>query len=415
MKKIIQTITIFIFASLFILACEQQKLPLPVPNVAPTTFGASDTNYVELSPVWDAATIGYQFSNPQDITIGPDGIIFVADAGNNRIVALSKAGQLVSSNGLGSLTSVTGPYAVALDSKLNVLIANGTNTLYCWNQYLNVAEFDSVSDRAVFFDSAKNDTVLLTLEQYIEKAFTGQQLPQFRYFIYNQNAELFHKVTQMYPIYEDEQVDAQINGVAAGTYGSDQVYITESNYDRISLLMLVPHIAIKTNYGGILFRYRGIRVRDIATFGSGAGTVDNPWGLTSDGDGNIYFTQLGGNFRVQKLSGETYTPGYVLYQHDIMDLNRFTSPADIALDGQNNIYVIDSDLQTVSKFDNAGSGAGQMLSLGKKGLAIEKFNNAKGIMVDDNVVYVVESGENRIRRFQYSVSESDIPDDDKKP
>jgi hypothetical protein len=415
MKKLNYIIVAFIVSILFVFACEQQKLPLPVPNVAPTAFGASDTNYVELSPMWDATNIGYQFSNPQDITIGPDGIIFVADAGNDRVVALSKAGQVVSSNGLGTITSVANPYGVAIDSKLNVLIANGTNTLYCWNHYMNVAEIDSVSDRAVFFDTAKNDTVLMTLQHYIELAIAGKTLPQFRYFVFGQNPELKQQVTQTYEIYVDEQPDAEINGVAAGTYGSGQLYITESQYDRISLLMLVPQIAVKTNYRGILFRYRAIHIQDIATFGSGAGTVDNPWGMTTDSEGNLYFTQLGGNFRVQKLLAAVYTPGYVLYQHNIMDLNRFTSPVDIALDDLNNIFVIDSDLQTVSKFDNAGAGAGQKISLGKKGLAAEKFNNAKGIMVENNVVYVVDFGANRIRRFQYSVPDSDIRDDDKKP
>ncbi len=158
-----------------------------------------------------------------------------------------------------------------------------------------------------------------------------------------------------------------------------------------------------------------MRVRDVATFGSGAGTVDDPWGITTDKDGNIYFTQLGGNFRVQKLDGKNFQPVYVLYQDAIMDLNRFVMPTGIALDGLENIFVIDTELKAVSKFANTGAAAGQVMSLGKRGLATEQFNDARGIMVDDNIVYVVESGENRIRRFQYSVSESDIPDKENQP
>jgi len=69
----------------------------------------------------------------------------------------------------------------------------------------------------------------------------------------------------------------------------------------------------------------------------------------------------------------------------------------------------------VSKFANSGSKAGQLLSLGQKGLALASFNDGRGLLASDDVVYVVERGAKRIRRFQYSVSESDIPDDEKEP
>lgn len=385
-----------------------------MPKTQSTTFGASDTNYVELSPVWEAPNIAYRFSNPQDITIGPDGMIFVADKGNNRVVALSKAGQVLSSGGLGNII-VDHPTGVAVDSKLNLLIANGTNVIYCWNQYLNLTDIESVSDRAVYFDRTTNDTLLLTLDDVFEKAAAGEALPEFRYFVFSEAQDKIQQVRQIYPIYIDDEADAVINGVAAGRYGSEDVYITESNYHRISHLKLFPRMAVKTRFGQTLFSYRAAKMDDLATFGSGAGTVDDPYAITTDSEGSIYFTQLGGNFRVQKLKAPDFAPGYVLYQHAIMDLNRFSAPKDIALDGLNNIFVIDEVLGTVSKFDNAGTGAGQLVDLGKKGLATATFNKGAGIMVSDNVVYVVESGLNRIRRFQLSISDADIPDDDKKP
>ena len=412
MKKIV---ILFIFwALLIVVGCNQDKLPLPVPRVQNASFGANDTNYVELSPVWNAQNLGYQFSHPEDITIGPDGIIFVADKGNDRVVALSKAGNILTSHGLGSITGIPHPYGVAIDSKLNLLIANGSDTLYCWNQFLNYTEIDSIADEAVLFDPAKNDTVLINFKKYLQQVQSGQPRLDFRHFVFRKDPALVEKVRRIYPIYVAGN-GAQLNGVAAGPFGSGIIYVTESEYDKISEITLVPQIAVKTDYGASLFQYTGIRTKDIATFGSGAGTVDDPWGITTDKEGDIYFTQLGGNFRVQKLDGKSFKPVYVLYQDAIMDLNRFMMPTDITLDGLENIFVIDTQAKTVSKFANTGANAGQVLSLGKRGLATEEFNDARGIMVDDNIVYVVESGENRIRRFQYSVSESDIPDKENQP
>jgi hypothetical protein len=48
-------------------------------------------------------------------------------------------------------------------------------------------------------------------------------------------------------------------------------------------------------------------------------------------------------------------------------------------------------------------------------VAAAEFNDARGVLVSDNVIYVVESGENRIRRFEYTISDADLQDDTDKP
>ena len=399
---------------LMVAACSVDKMPLPTPNTAAASFGASDTNYVELSPVWDGSVLGVPLQNPQDIAIGRDGVIFVADRGNNRVQVFSKAGQRLTDHGLDAL-DVAHPQAVSIDSKLNVLISNRSDTLYCWSQYLNFVDIDSVADAAVFYDAENDSLVHMTFADYVARVVAGEPQLEVREILFRKDATLLERIRAVYPIYIAGENDARINGAAAGKYGSDRVYITESTYDKISELVLTPEFAVKTSFGVVLFRYQAIHTRDIASYGSGAGTVDDPWSIAVDAEGDLYFTQLGGNFRVQKLTAPNFESAYTLGVHDIMDLDRFDAPMDIALDGLNDIFVIDAGKKIVSKFDNAGRRAGQQAGLGKKGLVTTEFNDGRGIMVEDNIVYVVESGENRIRRFQYSVSDSDVPDDDKKP
>ncbi len=389
-------------------------MPLPVPRQKPTTFGANDTSYVELFPVWNSAQLGTQLDYPADIVMGPDGILFLADKNNNRVLALSKAGELLTSENLDQITPIQHPYGLALDSKLNLFIANGSDTLYCWNQYLNNANIDSIAESGRYLDAATGNIREYTFSELEQLYLDGEPQLTLVDLIFKR-AENADRVRNIYPFFIDRQKGAHYNGVAAGTYGDGMVYVTESGNNKIVKIGLFPQLAVRTGLGRILYQYKGMFIKNAVTVGSGAGTANAPYSIVCDNSEKLYFTQLDGNFKVQKLETTNFSPTFILYEHPIMDLDRFYSPVDIALDATNDIYVLDRHLGKVFKFYNSGVSAGHPAPLGEKGLAEATFNEANGLFVDDNVVYVVESGDNRIRRFQYTVSEADIPDDFEKP
>ncbi|MDZ7723946.1 MAG: hypothetical protein U5R06_14340 [candidate division KSB1 bacterium] len=393
-------------------ACEYDKMPLPAPAGDSASFGANDTSYVELFPVWDASALGYSFNHPVDISMGPDGLIFVADEGNDNIVVMTKAGALLQRDGLDGLDEVPHPQGVCVDSKLNVLITNGTNQIWCWNQYLNYAQLDSIARDVVVYDSQQDSAYEMTLDAYIDLAVhSDAQLPQIRRYVFKKDDQAIENARRMYPFFADEQSQAQINDVAAGSFGSGLVYATESTKDKILQIGLIPKAAFRNQFGNIVMQYAGVLVNKVVTAGSGAGTAFDPQGCIVDDLGNLYFTQLGGNFRVQKLLAGTFASEFVLYQDEIMDLGRFKSPYDLALDDDNNIFVVDAEQKQVFKFEKSGA----LADLGEKGLATARFTDARGIMAAENIIYVLESGKDRIRRFQYSVSEEDLPDVDENP
>jgi hypothetical protein len=404
----------FLFVLFVSMACDQEKLPLPVSNITPTSFGANDTSYIELFPVWNSEHLGYSLSQPQDIIIGPDGLIFLADKGNNRVLTLTKAGDRVNRDGLGSLEP-SHPQNLAIDSRLNLFMTNQSDTLYGWNQYLNSVAIEKVAESGIFYDPETQETITLTIFEYSLRVAQGNTSLQPQELNYTTDSDAIQRVKQIYPVYVAQESGSQFNGVTAGPYGQFNVYISETTYDKIIQIQLIPERIVMTANGTMLFQHRGLFMNNPVSFGSGAGTADHPYSLLTDREGNLYFSQLGGNFRVQKLFQGSYSPAYVLYQHDIMDLNRFETPYDLSLDDDGNLFVVDAASRSVSKFDNSGQGAGNLMNLGDKGLAVTEFDNPRGIMISENIVYVVESGKNRIRRFQYSVSDSDLPDDDKKP
>ena len=67
---------LYIIISLFIFAC-LEKMPLPSDINVKTEFVAGDTTYLLINPIWDDT---YGFVTPIEISIAPDGHIFIADS-----------------------------------------------------------------------------------------------------------------------------------------------------------------------------------------------------------------------------------------------------------------------------------------------------------------------------------------------
>ncbi len=380
-------LTIFLL-TLAISGCGD-RMALPSVQRSDNDFGANDTTYIRIGQDWTAPSIGYNAPNPMepvDIVIGEDNYLFVADLANDRIITLTQNGQVARDLNLDKIYPVAHPLAIDIDAKLNLLIVNGSNTIYVWNQYVNMYGMLS----AAVDTNDQGDPDFIT------------------------DKTLIDSLKSVHPFYVDDDPTASFQGIAFAPLEDNAVYVTDSQNNRIIRLNLVVTAAARMTSGHVaLPMFSGIFAEEIASYGSGAGTVDNPRSITCDQSGNIYFTQLGGNFLVQKLKkqGSSFIPGYTLYEDPIMDLNRFMGPNDIALGQDDAIFVVDTpDSGRVSKFVNKGTRAGKSTNLGKTGLALARFNRPMGIAVsDDEMVYIANSAEHRIERFQYSISDSDIP------
>jgi DNA-binding beta-propeller fold protein YncE len=341
-------------AAVLLMACTGPKEPLPEGSGGP--FGAGDTTYVRLSPIWDTGHLGTELSDPSDIVVSRDGYVYVADTGNDRILVLSRSGAVL--GGCFDSLRVDSPQGVDLDSKLNLCIVNGTRTVYHWTPLYNLLG------------------------------------------VFNSPVE---------PLYVDPDPDASFVGVAAGRYGSTSgeaslVYVTDAGTDRL-LELAVSLDSTATGEKGYVV-YSAVLSRTIARHGSGAGTVADPRGITTDSYSSIYFTlaRNGGNFLAQKLD---YATGLVAwsFDSDIMDLYQFNNPLDIALDESGHIFVADEGSREVKKFGTTGN----LINLGDSGLAAESFNEPTSVWVDEDVLYVVDAGLHSILRYVPSYSETDIP------
>ncbi|MCK4386124.1 MAG: hypothetical protein KAW52_07665, partial [candidate division Zixibacteria bacterium] len=81
----------------------------------------------------------------------------------------------------------------------------------------------------------------------------------------------------------------------------------------------------------------------------------------------------------------------------------FGQAEDVAVDEYGNIFVVDSERNSVLKFSRNGV---KVLSFGTQGTGEKQFQNPKGIAYANKIVYVADTGNNRILRFTLS---TDIP------
>jgi len=402
-----------------------EKRPLPAVNSPTGSFGANDTSYIRLSPDWNVATIGYSFSQPTDIVIGSDGYIFVADEGNDKIVVMDKSGVMQNHSHLDQITNIESPIGIDIDSKQNLFIVNGTNTIYCWNQYLNYADIDSVVIQYVLRDTVTGEHFSYTYSETENAMTDSTRHLVFEKFIFSAGQTLIDSLQNVSVFYQDSKADAQFMGVAAGPFGKSTLYVTDMQRNRIVKLDVVRSGMVLLKNRWMIFTYSGRYNEIVASYGSGAGTVDAPQSITADDEGNIYFTQTGGNFLVQKLSYKDYNPVFNLNENPIMNLSDpplFVSPADIAVDRQSNIYVVerepyliiktnpDSSVDSTYSFFHKFTPDGNIVDLGIKGIITAEFQHPQGIAVDDeDIIYIVNTEKNQIERFKLSISDEDLP------
>ncbi|MGQ0638194.1 MAG: 6-bladed beta-propeller [Nitrososphaerota archaeon] len=75
---------------------------------------------------------------------------------------------------------------------------------------------------------------------------------------------------------------------------------------------------------------------------------------------------------------------------------KFKNPRGIAIDSEDNVYVVDSGNSQIKKFDSTGK---FLLSWGSSGIGHGQFKNPSGIFADQKYIYVADTGNARIQKF----------------
>ncbi|MCX6148952.1 MAG: hypothetical protein NTX22_00340 [Ignavibacteriales bacterium] len=351
---------LFLFALILVGGCSNEKLDLnKITNSVPAAGGKlSDTVYIKLNPDWTG------FNKPEDIIIGREPFIYVADTYNDQIVMLNLAGQVLGK------CPVKHPVALAQDYQLNLIVC---------------AQFDTLVNGITESVSAVYKIDLVPVGHNITLAPITRILPtkdDFRF--------LFEVKRREY------------TGVCA--FFDNSFYVSRKGPKNDSPIdpdnsILVFHKKVLLN-GSKTDTLIG-RVPLLTPEGTGILSANKISSLTSFDKRNVDFimTMVGNNsFKTQWLQ-YVETADFSGYVNKLspsnaamMQVNRFGSPEDVAIDGSGNIFIADAQKDSVFKFSVYGE---ELQSFGGPTV----FKSPHAVAIFDKTLYVADTENNRILRF----------------
>ena len=357
--------------------------------------------YVPILPILD------MFDRPTDICVGFDELIYVVDAGSEEVVVLDQAGRELGRK------YIQGAKAVAQDRTFDLLV---------------IGEFDTT-----LIDAG-------TPRQYTFSAI--YRLDQFGGNGYNlSQASIVKKI--IHPFYtgrrgtvSDEVSTVQFNKIAVIGDNSDpdfnnRYYVTRSGPGISGNFIPNDAVLYFTNKDEFISTINvststGV-FNDYFQSPSGIAAMAQPPQLTAQGGREFIFTSLepSTTLKVQFMDffetefAAFYRPR-LLASNDtseadgfINEPNKFRSPTAVAIagDASQYIFVVDSETDSLYQFTANGfegvlppaaSGIDryQKVSFGGTGTGANQFDRPMGVAYYDKIVYVADSENGRVLRFQ---------------
>ena len=274
-----------------------------------------DTLFVLQTPIWgpnpSTPMFDYQFSQPADVYVGREPLVYIADTGNDRIVMLDTFGNIK-----GVLEGILNPVDMIQDPRLRLYIVNETSTIY-------------------FVDLFK-----------------------YRHDLANAKLD---------SIYGPEQINHNCDNSPDDCWKFVGVSISRNSKDEYELYLAStgPDLKNKMIHQFSLDTTRAEPYKGPLPFipgGLGFFGVTEPTGITNVRGRPIdfVFTQKGLNsFKVQWITDGGMVSAFEAFLDPRLGFDlfrtRFREPEDVAVDENLNIYVVDAAADSMFKYSSNGA------------------------------------------------------------
>ena len=358
MKQVILTI---LFLTAFVVGCESKFDIGSLPN-ANASGSIGDTVYVVQRYAWT----GFNF--PTAVLFGNDGFLYVADTYNDRVVMLDRNGVVIGYASDPGPNGMRKPIGLAEDYKLNLIVCAQFDTTL--PGHANSTTFGAVYKLNLY--SAGQNISKGTLKK-----------------VFFEPSDSSRRYTAAATLYDNTYYVSRTGPNDAGIDKDDNILLFSSS-DRL-LTGLPPYFT----WGGTGFMSIG-KITGLATMPTKR-TVEYVFCQTGQ-------TSL---FKVQWIQlivlGQTtdYESKFSANTSDLSTVNRFKSPEGVTFDPSGNLYVVDSQTDSLYRFSPNGS---EHYSFGGTGSGDLQFRQPSGVAFSpiDHTVYVADAGNNRISRFKLS-------------
>jgi hypothetical protein len=359
------------------------------------------------------------FNYPAGLGVDASGNVYVADFDNDTIRMVTPAGVVTtlagtagvsgSANGAGGAAQFNHPLAVALDGSGNVYVADTSNQLVreitAGGNVSTLAGTAGIGGRAdgsgaaaQFFYPAG---VASTASGVLYVADTGNHTLRE---VASGSVSTFAGSAGSPGIANGTGTQALFDyphGVAVN--GSGSVYIADSGNNLIRL----------STSAGVVTTFAGSGLAGSADGAAGAASFNAPAGVAVDGGGNVYVADTG-NSTIRKVApgGAVTTFAGVSGQTGSSDgtgsAALFNQPQGLAVDTAGNVYVADTNNDTIRKITSGGTvttlaGAAGQTGTGDGAGGSARFNHPYAVAVDGSGnVYVADFNNATIRMINTS-------------
>ena len=349
MKKYYFIIVIIIAVSVYGCGDRLDLAQFPISNNG--TPNINDTVYVLQSPVWEG------FNGPEDVMLGAEPLVYVADTRSSRVVQMDIAGGVI------GVLEVNRPRKLAQDGNFDLLI---------------------LSDSIV----ATGDTVSVLYR--VKTASIGGIIT---------GAAKITLINSTYPTPNSTSL-RRFTGIT--TFADNSYLLTRRG----------PEDPFGIDPGNAILKITGrdyvtnvTVLSGFQTSGSSFYSIENIWGITSvkNSPTDFIITRSSADtatlnkviwFEYNNVNG-TYDPKFTSSGTGIVSA-KFGQPDDVVQDNNLSVFVIDSYRNYLYKFNSSGKFMSE--SFGGEG----KFSNPKGVAFYNKVVYIADTGNNRIVRYKLS-------------
>jgi hypothetical protein len=315
---------------------------------------SGDTVYVHVNPDWGG------FNNPRAILVGKEPFIYVCDTDNDRIVMLNTAGTV-----LGTL-SIKKPIAISQDYRLNLIVCAQ-------------AEINSITYSAVYkIDLFAVDHIIAnaTKKLILPRAVDIDIHPNVTYSavtaFYDNSYDVARTGTQNTSIYDPDNAILRFQYVNPD---SDVFLATVHDIDALSSGL------ITANGINSMMSFNKKNLDFIATYDKNVGNA------------TAFKAQWFQHYETQVTEGyrSAFNPSDGM---KFVQPNRFGAPTGSCIDPSGNIFIADGDpaKDSVFKFSAYGD---ELQSFGGPSV----FKKPSGVAFFDGTLYVLDAGNNMIRRF----------------
>lgn len=318
MRTWITSSSLLVLAALLVVAgCGN---PPSLPNsvgISPENFGANDTSFVNVQPDWDNAGGYYDWSRPGDIHVGRDGFLYVADEGGQsggRISQLKRNGVITNRTLFADQVAADGspPQGVGQDSKLNVLMVNGTNKVYAWSQVANYIGVQGVVQSMTLRNDTSGVEETVDHSEPIFKQYPDWYTMVSRDWsivdstiVLSTNADTIQFYRDEYVLFADTtNPNSVFTDVDGGPTSGSYLLVSDQANDRVFQVWVVPSRILVLANGSYAYTYAGVKGSEVVGYGTGQASTSDPQSVVTSGSGTsmqVYFAQTSGNYRVQRL------------------------------------------------------------------------------------------------------------------